>query len=186
MRTLPTGRKNRKAGGFTLVELSLVAVLIVVLAAVAAPAFAGFWRATQVRACAWQIATLARAARDYSICHGAQASLEYDSEKREFRLAAESDPVNAPGEFADLRLASAQPVKVPDAVQDVEIWVEGQAWDQDRPPVFFADGQALHAQVVLQTESGNALSVEVRALTGRARVVEGDVHEVEENANAQQ
>jgi hypothetical protein len=71
-------------------------------------------------------------------------------------------------------------------VQDVEIWVEGQAWDQDRPPVFFADGQALHAQVVLQTESGSALSVEVRPLTGRARVVEADVHEVEENANEQQ
>ena len=176
MPTSPTGR-NRPQRGFTLIELSLVAVLIVVLAAVAAPAFAGFWRASQVKSCAWQVAALARTARDYSICRGTRSSLEYDSEARQFRLTAESDPANAPDQFSEVRLARAQPVKVPDAVETVDVSVEGRTGDQEWPLMFFPDGQALEARIVLEAQPNAALSVQINALTGQAKVIEGDVRE---------
>jgi prepilin-type N-terminal cleavage/methylation domain-containing protein len=161
--------------GFTLVELSVVVLLIVVLAALTAPAFAGFWRASRVRTCAWQIATLARRARDYSICRGMRTSLEYDSEQREFRLTAESDPTNAPGEFEQLMLAGAQPVKVPDEVEVADFTVEGKAADQGWPVMFFPDGQALEARIVLDAQPDTFFSVEISPLIGQAKVVEGDV-----------
>jgi Tfp pilus assembly protein FimT len=157
------------------VEVTLVALLIVVLAAVTVPAFAAFWRATQVRTCAWQVATLARRARDYSICRGVRTSLEYDSEAREFRLAAESDPANAPGTFEQLKLAGAQPVKVPAEVEVADFSVEGKAADQQWPVIFFPDGQALRARIVLEVQANRFFSVEISALTGQAKVTEGDV-----------
>jgi prepilin-type N-terminal cleavage/methylation domain-containing protein len=171
----PIGR-NRSERGFTLVELSVVVLLIVVLAAVAAPSFAGFWQASQARNCAWQVAALARKARDYAICHSVRAAVEYDETERAFRLTAESDPVGAPGQFERLRLAGAQAVTVPDAVERVSLSVEGREAGPDWPIVFFPDGQALAAEIGLEGPQG-ALSVEVAPLTGRARVMEGDAHE---------
>jgi len=171
----PTGR-NRSERGFTLVELSVVVLLIVVLAAVAAPSFAGFWRASQARNCAWQVAALARRARDYAICHGVRAAVEYDEARGQFRLTAESDAPDAGGNFEQLRLAGAQPVGIPEAIERVSVSVEGRETGPDWPVVFFPDGQALAAQIVLEGPQG-ALSVTVAPLTGRAKVVEGDARE---------
>ncbi len=177
MPTSPTGT-NSGERGFTLVELSVVVLLIAVLAAVAAPSFAGFWRASQARNCAWQVATLARRARDYSICHEVRVALayDYDEAQREFRLTTESDPTGAPGVFEPLRLAGAQPVSVPETVESVALSVEGREAGPEWPVVFFPDGQSLAAEIVLEGPQG-ALSVTVAPLTGRAMVVEGDARE---------
>lgn len=179
MRTLRTGmnEKSNDRWGFTLVELSLVCVLIVVLAVMAAPAFTGFWRANQVRSCAWQIATLARRARDYAICHAVRTACQYDPVQREFRIAAESNPSDAPGQFEPLSLASARPVRVPDVVDNVDLLVEGEEAQEDWPIIFFPDGQALRGEVLLEAEPDKGLSVEIVPLTGRAKVVEGNVRE---------
>jgi prepilin-type N-terminal cleavage/methylation domain-containing protein len=174
MPTSPTGR-DRSERGFTLVELSVVVLLIVTLAAVAAPSFAGFWQASQARNCAWQVAALARRARDYAICHSVRTAVEYHETEREFRLTSESDPAGAPGQFEQLRLAGAQLVTVPDAVERISLSVEGREAGPDWPVVFFPDGQALAAEIGLEGPQG-ALSVEIAPLTGRTRVVEGDAH----------
>ena len=168
----PTGR-SRSEGGFTLVELSVAALIIVVLAAVAAPSFAGFWRASQARNCAWQVAASARRARDYAICHAVRVALEYDEAERTFRLTAESDPTDASAGWQPLALAGAQPVSVPDAVEGVALVIEGREAGFDSAVVFFPDGQALEAEIVLEGSQG-VLSVTVAPLTGRSKVVEGD------------
>jgi prepilin-type N-terminal cleavage/methylation domain-containing protein len=173
MRISRTGRNRRGRRGFTLVELCVVALLIAALAAVAAPSFAGFWRASQARNCAWQLAALAHRARDYAISHAVRVAVEYRETERNFRLTAESDPTGAPGVFQPLALAGAQPVGIPDAVERVALSVEGHEASPDWPAVFFPDGQALAAQIVLEGSQG-AWTVDVVPLTGQARVVEGD------------
>lgn len=154
-------------------------VLIATLAAVAAPSFAGFWRASQVRNCAWQVAALAGRARDYAICHSVRVALEYREAEQQFRLTAENDPINAADTWEPLRLAGAQPVAVPDGVEQVALSVEGRDAGADWPVVFFPDGQALAADIVL-LQSRGALTVTVAPLTGRAKVVEGDAREEQE------
>jgi len=178
MRTSTTGT-DRSRGGFTLVELAVVTLLVALLAVAVAPSFASFWRASQVRNCAWQMAALARRARDYAVCHAVCVAVEYDDQERVFRLAAEGDPEDAPGEFESLALAGAPALQVPDAVAQVDVSVEGGAADEDWPILFFPDGQALQAEIVLEAAAGNAFSVEIAPLTGRARVLATDVRESE-------
>jgi len=170
--------------GFTLIELCVVMVLIAALAAVAVPSFAGFWRASQERNCAWQVAALAHRARDYAIAHAVRAAVEYSDQEREFRLTVQSDDADASGEFQPLALAGAQPVRVPDAVENVALSVEGHEASSDWPLVFFPDGQALAAQIVLGGSEG-AWTVSVVPLTGQAKVSEGDARESEGNAGPQ-
>ena len=176
MRISLTGRSRISKRGFTLVELCVVALLIALLAAVAVPSFAGFWRASQARNCTWQVAALAHRARDYAIAHAVRAAVEYREPERAFRLTAESDSPDATGVFQPLALAGAQRVAIPDDVQEVAVSVEGRPASADWPIVFFPDGQALAAEIVLRGSQA-IWSVEIVSLTGQARVVEGDVQE---------
>jgi prepilin-type N-terminal cleavage/methylation domain-containing protein len=170
MRISTTGTTSRDERGFTLIELCVVALLIAAIAAVAAPSFTSYWRASQTRNCAWKVAALASAARDYAITHASRAAVIYQDEQ--FQLAAPSDPADPSSEFAPLSLAVARPVSVPDTVDRIEVTVEGHTGDTDWPLVFFPDGQALAAQLVL--EGGSSWTIEVTPLTGHVKVTAGE------------
>jgi len=59
-------------------------------------------------------------------------------------------------------------------VEVADFTVEGKGADQGWPVMFFPDGQALRALIVLQAQPETFFSVEISPLIGQAKVVEGD------------
>ncbi|RMG19116.1 MAG: type II secretion system protein GspH [Planctomycetota bacterium] len=85
-------------GGFTLLELLLVLVLLGILALLVAPRFAGARSAGALEAQARAAVALARKARALAAAEGRTYLLRIDPVHRTLRLARRRDPLAAPGD----------------------------------------------------------------------------------------
>ena len=166
--------------GFTLLELSLVAVIAALLAGVVVPRFSDFLQASELRTCARRLAALMGRAHTQSLSTGQPAAVEFDAENRVFRLEKwqASDPESPDGEWQPVSSAAARPVPLADYASLASMTVEEQetAGDSSRV-IFFPDGQAQLCSIVLERETGDAASIIVSPLTASAKVVWGDVRE---------
>lgn len=88
--------------GVALVELVLVMVIALILAALVVPRFSDFFPALQVRSAASRLLAWASKARAEAALTGARHRLVVDREGRRFWIAFEPKPLTEPGTFAPL------------------------------------------------------------------------------------
>jgi type II secretory pathway pseudopilin PulG len=94
-------RPARVSGGFTLLEIVLVAALLLLLAGLTVVTFAGFGRSKNLDEGAWQFETALRMARAESANLGRKIRLECDLQSGQFKVTCETDPLAGPGVFTD-------------------------------------------------------------------------------------
>lgn len=88
--TSTTGRRTeRRARGFTLIELILVMMLICTVLGMAAPSLRGFFQSHLARDAAGQIVALAQYARTQSAAEGRTYRLSFDTQAGQFWLTAQ-------------------------------------------------------------------------------------------------
>src|SRR6185295_259193 len=92
----------RRRGGFTLVELILVMIVIFTLATVVAPRFSDFFPSLQVRTSTEHLFAWARKARADAAVTGVRQRLVLDSSKRTYWIEYEARPIKDPGKFTML------------------------------------------------------------------------------------
>ncbi len=174
---------SRRAG-YTLVEVLLVAALLVVVAAIAAPVLLGANERSQVRQAAdklrtsWAKARLDAIARgeplyfqctlgtpDFAIRNfgGATESAEV-ADPATAETAAAPEPDESLGEVVFNQLSVVDPATNLTTVVDAETG--------GTPPVvlFFPDGATSDAEALLTTSDGYQVQVTLRGLTGAAEV----------------
>lgn len=88
--------------GVALVELVLVMVIALILAALVVPRFSDFFPALQVRSAASRLLAWTSKARAEAALTGARHRLVVDREGRRFWIAFEPKPLTEPGTFAPL------------------------------------------------------------------------------------
>jgi Tfp pilus assembly protein FimT len=163
-----------------LLELSLVAIMVALLAGVVVPRFSDFWRASELRTCARRVAALMVRAHTRSLSTGQPAAVEFDAQNGAFQAAEwqAAEPGSPDGEWLPISAATARPVRLPDYVSLASMMVEEEetAGDSSRV-IFFPDGQAQLCSIVLQRDTGDAASIVVSPLTASAKVVWRDVRE---------
>lgn len=82
-------RADRAAGGFTLIELILVMMLICTVLGMAAPSLRGFFQSHQATDAAGQIVALAQYARTQAASEGRTYRLNFDTQAGQYWLTAQ-------------------------------------------------------------------------------------------------
>lgn len=172
-RTSTTGK-----GGFTLVELLVVIVLMTVLATMALPRLAGASGAAQLRTAAGQLLTTGRYARNYAVTHRTICRLVVDGQGGRYELLRQSDPRNEPNEFSPLRWGIGKAVGLAKPIRFEQIRIEPRNRAGDRAPrrgqyIQFDPGGQADAAVLIVTDGRQAYSLLVAPHTGRVWMEDG-------------
>ena len=76
------------AGGFTLVELIVLAAVVGIIMTVSAPAFLSYWRAAAVQGGAQELATILNRARQLAIAQNTSVCVNQSTNKIQFQIGS--------------------------------------------------------------------------------------------------
>ncbi|QDU89983.1 hypothetical protein Pla175_33820 [Pirellulimonas nuda] len=169
----PRRYRRQTPHGFTLVEVLLVLALMVVVAALAAPAMSGAFGRGQLRQAAQKLCTVWSQARLDAMSTGTPREFRCELGTGTFSIATGSvvaDPTADPavGSSQGVESAVFQRLVVTDQNGQTAIG-EGDG-DASVPLVFQPDGTSSDAEVVLAAPEGARLIVSLRGLTGSTEI----------------
>lgn len=169
---------RRGEGGFTLVELILVMIVVLTLATVVAPRFSDFFPNLQVRKSTDHLMAWARKARADAALTGARQRLLLDVPNRKFWIEYEARPIKEPGKF--VKLSGAWTVEtLPEAV--IFETVEGAETDPGSSALryveFRPDGTSSEATVTISNDVGDRQVLRVEATTSKIYIQQAEVQQ---------
>lgn len=189
----PTGR------GFTLVELLLTVVLLMLLAGAAVISFSTLLAGSELEEGGAQMEGLMRFARAHAANTGKKVQLVFEEQTADgltvplgnVRVVWESDPLNFPGQMAELNEAALMVQSVNNLVQvEDALPTENPEAPEDEqeqlsfaPVTFYPDGSSDSAEIILSSRAPEELrrvSIRITGITGAIRrtwVVEETVDE---------
>lgn len=158
----------RGVGGFTLLELILVMIVIFTLATVVAPRFSDFFPSFQVRKNSEHLLAWARKARADAATTGRRQRLILDTQLRKYWIEFEPRPIKEPGTFRPLG-GSWTEEQLPEAV--VFETISGAETDPTRSSFryieFRPDGTSTEATIILSNGNGDKSTLRVEGATSR-------------------
>jgi prepilin-type N-terminal cleavage/methylation domain-containing protein len=152
------------AGGFTLLELVLVMVLICTVLAMAAPSLRTFFASRQTQDAAASIVALAGLARSQAIAEGRVYRLNLDARQGTYWLTAQQE-----GAFEELGTAFGRTFLLPEGTEletDVSA-VSGEPVHVD----FYPTGRVDTAEILLTGRKGDTALIACPSATEQFRVV---------------
>lgn len=183
--------RERRANGFTLIEMLLVLALLVALAAIVWPALDRPLANQRLRRAADQVRAEWIRARTKAITSGEVVAFRFRPNDGAYRVEAKTDSAAlsvAFGMAGQTSIDQVRPVAatLPDKVVFLvqEVGADSRAamlanrdransiveFDWSEPILFFPNGTATAARVVLGGENERCIGLELRALTGDGRV----------------
>ena len=161
----------KRRGGFTLIELILVMIVLFTIATIVAPRFSDFFPSFQVRKSSERILAWARKARADAAVTGVRQRLVIDPSNRKFWIEYEARPMKEPGKFTLLAGAWGEE-SIPEGVEFESI--EDADSDPSRGGMKFVefrpDGTSSEATIVLSNDSGDRQTVRVEAATSKVYI----------------
>ena len=177
MRTSPTG--SRRA--FTLVELTVVVIILAVLATMIVPRLYSATGSARLRSSAGRLLVTARYARDYAATHRCDCWLMIDPAEDRYGLAYQQDPEHRPGEMLPLRAGIGKPERLGKGIRFSKVRIKprhrgrGSTAEEQSGSIVFQPAGRADAAVVEITDGKRKCSLLVAPNTGEARLVEGAV-----------
>jgi general secretion pathway protein H len=146
-------KRLRRQFGFTLIELLIALVIMVAVAAVAAPRFSRAMTYVELRKSTQHFAASLRDARNRSISGAEVAEIIFDTEQQFLRVRGEG-------------VVYAWPEEIEVRLEGVDDFAEQTAWSIN----FYPDGSATNAAFIVSAFE-RSYRVSVDWLTGRVKVI---------------
>ncbi len=153
-------------GGFTLIELILVMIVIFTLATVVAPRFSDFFPSYQVRKSTEHLFAWARKARADAAVTGVRQRLVFDSKNKKFWIEYEARPVKEPGKFVLLSGAWGEET-LPEGVEfeSLEGAETSSSNGETKYIEFRPDGTSSDATLILANDNGDRHTLRIEGAT---------------------
>lgn len=185
MPTLTTGMTRvTKARGFTLLELMVVLVILVLLSGAVAISIGASLQEARLRAGARTVIAMLRYARSYAVTHHTETMVEFDSVRHGLAVQVYDADEDDTEQWRPLTTSSGIFRQLPDGIAIVDVQMAGSqngtdqsgtsdVTDMDNPTVTFsALGQASDAMITLRNKKNKQLLISLDALTGRCDLTE--------------
>jgi Tfp pilus assembly protein FimT len=158
-------------GGFTLIELILVMIVIFTIAMVVAPRFSDFFPSYQVKKSTEHLMAWARKARADAAVTGLRQHLVFDTKNRKFWIEYEARPVKDPGKFVLLSGAWGEE-QLPESVffETLDGATDAPSADGLKLLEFRPDGTTTDATIILANDRGDAHKVKVEGATSKITI----------------
>lgn len=144
-----------KSGGFTLVEILVVMVIMSLVYSLVPPLFSSGLSGAEIKAAARKMATGLRKVRNDAMVSKQERALVLDVEGRNFRLTGDAKDYRLPPQ-ANLKLFTAQ---------------EELTGNRSGAIRFFPDGSSTGGRITISGSSGPEYKVDVDWLTGRVAIL---------------
>ncbi|CAH1191094.1 General secretion pathway protein H [Candidatus Nitrotoga sp. BS] len=118
--------KSRVSAGFTLLELLVVLMLMVMVYAMAVPMISAGLPGTELKGAARQLAAGLRQARSLAVTRKVESTLTLDVEKRNFKVSGDQRRYVLPAKL-DISLFTAQSEMLPDRVGAIRFYPDGSS-----------------------------------------------------------
>ena len=163
--------RQRARDGFTLLELLIVMVIIVIAAFAVRPTFGKAIEGNQERAALRQLVGFFQLARTQSVAQGRLVRLTFEPTEATFSAEIQAEPDRDPTVFDPMRLLGRSGVQLPDHLSLARLAIGGQELSAlDRADVYFyPDGRTDGVSMLLADDYGREILVEVSSATGRVR-----------------
>jgi len=166
MTTSPTGPTNRShRGGFTLLELIVVLVLLSTVLAIAAPSLRGFVRGRQTANAAATVLALTHLARSRAASWGCVHRLNLDDQTGECWLTMQQG-----GAFVAIEGSQGQRVRLPGGVSVAVVSSATDAEATESYVQFYPDGRCDPATILLTGGQDDAFEVTCRSVSQRFHI----------------
>lgn len=159
--------------GFSLVEVLLVLVVLVLVGALAAPAMSGAYGRGQLRTAASKLAAAWTKARMEAMARGEPRAFrcELGSSRYTVGAAGSPDTASAANDGADVKAPRIESAKfLSFSVTDQNGQRAADPSGESPPLVFQPDGTSADALAVLQSPTGTRMVVTLRGLTGGSTI----------------
>jgi Tfp pilus assembly protein FimT len=155
-------------GGFTLIELILVMIVIFTLATVIAPRFSEFFPSYQCRKTTEHLFGWARKARADAAVTGIRQRLILDTKNNKFWIEYEARPIKEPGKFVLLSGAWGEEMLPEGVVFESLEGTETSSTSSDLKYVEFRpDGTCSDATVIIANDSGDQHTLRIEGATAK-------------------